>query len=484
MSGVALAFSRAAQHAPQPRPAAAVLPLHVAPVAQTGRHVLLIGGMTWLLTVLMIAPEGFDYSLVTAAFAPEAGGLTSRLMWLALLGCGIVVVLRRARRAATLLRYVNPFLLAFTVLVALSLIWSIEPEVTLRRLMRVVIMLLVAIGVALMGWHRLRFQNLLRPIVTIVLAASIVFGLVLPEYAIHQETSGVLAGAWHGISSHKNGLGDLACVGLIFWTHAWLAREQAAPRALLGAAVAVTCLILSRSSTALMGAMFALLFLVLLLRLPRALQRYMPYLVIAFIAVLIAYAIAMLQILPGSAALLKPIGALTGKDMTFTGRTMIWAVMTDHVRQHPLLGIGYGAYWVVPTPGKASYDYIQRLHFYPGSAHNGYLDIINDLGAVGGIVLLGFLIVFVAQALRLLRSDRAMGALLLALFLHQAIANLSESRWLSVFSVDFVVMTLATVCMGRALWEQDRGRATAAVFAAARAMPAPSARAGPVEVPS
>jgi hypothetical protein len=36
---------------------------------------------------------------------------------------------------------------------------------------------------------------------------------VLPEYAIHQETEGVLAGAWHGLSSHKNGLGDLAAIG-------------------------------------------------------------------------------------------------------------------------------------------------------------------------------------------------------------------------------------------------------------------------------
>jgi hypothetical protein len=230
----------------------------------------------------------------------------------------------------------------------------------------VVTIVSVAIGVALMGWHAHRFQNLVRPILTIVLVASLLFGLLLPEYAIHQETEGVLAGAWHGLSSHKNGFGDLACIGLIFWAHAWLAREQRAPRALLGVSLALVCLVLSRSSTALVGAMFAMLFLVLLLRLPRAFQRYMPFLVVVFILALVTYAVAMLQILPGSAALLKPLGVLTGKDMTFTGRTMIWAVMTDHLREHPLLGIGYGAYWTAPVPGKPAYDYVQRLHFYPG----------------------------------------------------------------------------------------------------------------------
>ena len=178
-------------------------------------------------------------------------------------------------------------------------------------------------------------------------------------------------------------------------------------------------------------------------------------------------------------ALLKPLGVITGKDMTFTGRTMIWAVMVDHLREHPLLGIGYGAYWTLPVPGKPAYDYIQRLHFFPGSAHNGYLDMLNDLGAVGAAVLFGFLVTFVVQALRLLRRDRALGSLLLALFLQQCIANLSESRWLSVFSVDFVFMTLATVTLGRALWEYDLQRIAALPPKPAPGRPRPPAHARP-----
>ena len=57
----------------------------------------------------------------------------------------------------------------------------------------------------------------------------------------------------------------------------------------------------------------------------------------------------------------------------------------------------------------------------------------------------------VLQSLRLLALDRPQAALYLGLFLQQAITNLSESRWLSVQSVDFVIMTLAATALARAL---------------------------------
>jgi hypothetical protein len=129
MSGVALAFGRARRGA-RPSPCRVPVP-HALPAdapAPRGRHVLLIGGMTWLLTVLMIAPEGFDYSLIEAQFGPISGGLLSRLLWILLLTCGVTVVVRRSRRAASLLRHVNPFLLLFVALVAASVLWSIEPR--------------------------------------------------------------------------------------------------------------------------------------------------------------------------------------------------------------------------------------------------------------------------------------------------------------------------------------------------------------------
>jgi O-antigen ligase len=455
---IASAFSRAASVPLAPAAPARVR--QAAPVAHAeprGRHALFIGALVWALTILMIAPEGFDYSVVTT-YAPTSGGALSRLMWISLLVGGIGATIACAGDAVRLLRTLNPWLLVFAGLAFVSLAWSIDVEVTARRLLRVATMLGVAFAFALVGWHRCRFQNMVRPIITLVLAGSILFGIAAPTLAIHQDATGVLAGAWHGLSSHKNGLGDLACIGLILWLHAYLTRERGLVACVCGGLLAAACLVLSKSSTSLVASVFCLAFLALLLRLPVALQRHLAKFVVAFLVLLFAYSIAILQIIPGTEAAMKALHLVTGKDGTFTGRTLIWALIGEHVKQHPLLGTGYGAYWTFKA-GAPSYDFIRYLRFYPGSAHNGYLEIVNDLGAIGGAVLLAYLVAFVRQALALLHIDRTTAALLLALFLHQCVANLSESRWLSVFSVDFVIMTLATAHLGRALLEQRRARA-------------------------
>ena len=456
MNGIASAFSRAAVSSRARTNAhLTVNGLEPAPAngIRDGRHLLLIGSMIWVLVLLMIVPDRFDYAHLSAVSAPESGGIVSRLLWLALLAGGIILILSRVTFAWLLTRWLNFFLLAFVLLAAASLIWSIDPSVTARRLIRILTIVVDATAFALMGWYARRFQNVLRPIITIVLLGSIFFGLAWPDLAIHQETSGVLAGAWHGLANHKNGLGDIACIGLIFWFHAWLSKEVRILPALVGGSLAVACLVLSRSSTSLVAAGFTLLFLITLLRSPRALRRYMPWMVALFIATLLAYSLAVLQIVPGLHTLMSPIGEITGKDMSFTGRTDIWDIVSEHIRLHPLLGTGYGAYWTGYGEGTASYDFFERLNFNPGSAHNGYLEILNDLGALGLIVLFGYLAVFVVQSLRLLKTDGHQASLYLALFLQQAITNLSESHWFSVLSVDFVIITLATTALARGLLE-------------------------------
>jgi exopolysaccharide production protein ExoQ len=152
---------------------------------------------------------------------------------------------------------------------------------------------------------------------------------------------------------------------------------------------------------------------------------------------------------------MAPITALTGKDMWSSGRAEIWAVLSDHIRYHPFLGTGYGAYWTAgPVAGTESYAFMWRMNsFYPGTAHNGYLDIVNDLGLAGLVLLLAYIVTHVRQSLQLMGVDRHQGALYLALFFQQAIANLSETHWFSVRSVDFVIMTLATMALARGLLE-------------------------------
>ncbi|MHB8744035.1 MAG: O-antigen ligase family protein [Sulfuricaulis sp.] len=422
---------------------------------QDDQHSLLLAAMMWVLIVLMIVPEGLDYQSLNTGSVPSAGDPFSRFLWLALLSISAVIIFWRVGLAWLLVRMLNPFMLIFFALAAASVAWSIDPSLSLRRLTRMGTIILTCTAFVLMGWHARRYQNVVRPILTIMLLGSLLFGLFFPTLGIHQETSPELLGAWRGLTNHKNSLGALSCFALIFWSHAWLTQEKKLLPSLAGSALAVTCLVLSRSSTALATAICMLVLLLVLLRAPQGWRPYMPYLVAALAAIILIYALAILDLIPGLRILIAPIIDLTGKDMTFTGRTDIWNIISDHIRYHPLLGTGYAAYWTPgPVAGTDAYEFMWRMGgFYPGSAHNGYLDIINDLGWAGLVCLLAYMVKYFWQSLQLLGIDRNQGALYLALFFQQAITNLSETHWFSVLSVDFVIITLATTALARGLLE-------------------------------
>jgi O-antigen ligase len=245
-------------------------------------------------------------------------------------------------------------------------------------------------------------------------------------------------------------------MALVFWFHGALTREVKWTWAVAGISVSMACLLLSRSTTSLAATLVIAVFLGLALRLPLRARPILKWVVLLGVAALMVYALALLQIIPGLGLLNAPVSALSGKDTTFTGRTEIWAIVSEHIRARPLLGSGYGAFWTaIATPGTESWVFVQRMgSFYPGSAHNGYLEVQNDLGWAGLALLLAYLVVHVQQSLRLLQADYPQAVLLLALFFQQAITNLSETHWFSVLSVDFVLMGLATTCLARALLEQ------------------------------
>jgi exopolysaccharide production protein ExoQ len=418
------------------------------------RYALIVTTLVSTLIVLMIVPEGFNYQMVVAGQTPTSGGLVSRLLWLGLLAGATAVVLWRAALAWMLLRALNPWLLWFTLLALASVLWSIDPMLSVRRDIRLVTILMVALAFALVSWHPWRLQSLLRNLLSWMLMGSILFALAAPQLAIHQETSAELVGAWRGLSNHKNTFGALACIAALLWLHAGLARETPWTRALAGWTLAAVCLLLSRSATSLIAASLGTVLLLILMCSPRELQPFAGLTVGLIALFMMLYALALLEMIPGLRVLLAPVTALTDMDTSFTGRRYIWNIISEHVSQSPVCGTGYGAYWAGPTPDSPSYEFVVRMgSFYPGSAHNGYLEIINDLGWVGLACLVCYLLTYLAQSLRVYGADRRQGALYLVLFIQQAMANLSESHWLNVLSVSFVFMTLATAGLGRLLLE-------------------------------
>jgi O-antigen ligase len=395
----------------------------------------------------------------TGGAAPPVADLSpspvTRTMKIALMAIGLLVIATRVGKSRALLGRLNRFFMVFLLLMVISVLWSVDPSATLARCVSFSTAVLVSFAFCLVGWHSKRFQNVVRPILTLVLAGSLIYIITEPQNAIDFDGAG-----WHGLSGQKNPFGEVCAIGTLLWMHGWISGEVKWWRALAGAALGWICLLLSKSATSILATVFASCFLLMLLRTSPALRRYTPYLVVLFASLMVAYALAVLNLVPGlETLLLSPITALTGKDMTFTNRTAIWEIIKEHAQLHPILGTGYGAYWTGPVPTSQSYVMLSRLYFWPSESHNGYLEVVNDLGFVGLIGLLGYIAVYVRQSLRLFTFDRAQGSLYLAIFFLQAITNLSESGWFSANGVlPVIIVTLATCALARGLLEQNRAR--------------------------
>jgi O-antigen ligase len=413
--------------------------------------------MTWVLIVSLVVPLQYftgDMLLNTSVVAMAAPNPMARTIKLALLAVSVVLLLWKSRTAWLEARVVNPFFWAFMALVPASVLWSVARDATINRYLSLCSIAAPCFAFTLLGWNRTRFQDVLRPLMTALLVASVIFEILYPQYAI-ELGEGTLKNSWRGLTDQKNQFGMLASFSALFWLHAWLNQDKRWWIAIPWLGLSIECVLLSRSSTALLATSLSTLFLWLLMVTPSSLRRLMPYAVSGFAIVVVMYALTVLNLIPGISILLEPLAALVGKDLTFSNRAVIWGIIKEHIALAPMLGSGYGAYWTGAVPSSPSYVFMGRMYFYPTQSHNGYLEMVNDLGFVGLTCLLLYLVYWIRQSLQLMKLDRGQGVLFLGLFFQQAITNLTESTWLAINSAFAIAVgTLATFSMARSLLDQ------------------------------
>ena len=409
--------------------------------------------MVWLIFV-QNAPHslaGFQAGVAGVNFG--AANLSDRSIKLIMLAVGGFLCCIRPRLARDVLR-MNPGLLAVLATAVASTAWSIAPGQTVLRLVSFFAFFLTCLGFGLASWHPRRFQQVLLPPLMIILAGSLVLGMIAPDLVIEASEQYELKNAWHGLTHGKNELGMVGGMSFIICTQLALSARGSRRIALLAAIASLSCLVLSRSNTSLFASGLAVLSM-LVLMLSKTLTRRLASRMVGLAGSLIViYELAIQNLIPGLSFILAPITFLTGKDTTFSSRTTIWAVIKEHIRQRPLFGTGYGAYWIGPLPESPSYVFLSIMWLYPTESHNGYLEIINDLGLWGLACLLFFIYYYFRNSLRLMKIDRAQGSMFIALLIFELVINLSESDWFSR-SNTFAILLLASICMARALVDAD-----------------------------
>lgn len=319
--------------------------------------------------------------------------------------------------------------------------WSIDPEVTQRRVIALAISSAFAIylGVAFRGAH---LPRLLMLCGLGMAAGSFVMVLANPTIGIHQAEN---AGLWRGLWYEKNQMGLVMSAGAVA-AAACLASGD--PRRLLPSItfVATTLLVLAtQSKTSLLcliigcGAIGGLW----------AMHRGGA----AFSVVALWFGVVLTAI-AGYVFITDPATVLIalGKDPSLTGRTDIWAALMRDVAERPWTGFGYSAYWGVDS---IPAEFIRLETQWPvPSAHNGWIDLLIQLGWPGAILTGG--VVLLAAVTTLFRIPGAgaregywgVGYLLVFLLL-----SLSESVLLSHANLPW---TMLLAILARALAAEPR----------------------------
>jgi len=308
---------------------------------------------------------------------------------------------------------VRPVYLAMLGWLVVSVITSIDPGLSARRLIFSLLVILLAAALPLLPTSLKRFSELAAVAVIGVLALCYAGVVLIPARAIHQSYDVIeplLAGNWRGTFSHKN-IASAIMANFIF-IGLFVAKAR---NAYLGWAIVVASAIFLAMSEGKASA--ALLPFVLVLG--WAVQRTRSPVLAAIL--IFAPVIALNLFTVGSLYLdsIKEIDKVILKDPTFTGRNDIWQFALDSISDRPWLGHGFGAFWETPfTVFQPSYD--GSTATTASHAHNAFLDLTLTIGLVGaGIAIVWTLVLpFIdLQRCRRVGADPALTRLFLRMWL-------------------------------------------------------------------
>lgn len=323
---------------------------------------------------------------------------------------------------------------ALVVLALLSTQWSAAPDWTFRR--SVALLATTGFGVFIAARYDPRSMlRILGAAFGLALVLSIAFALVLPQYGIEQ--SSVHTGAWVGIFTQKNQLGQMMVLGAVVFALLRGSLERGRWLATTGAVLCIALVLLSTSKTAL-TVLITLGALTMLFRM----LRWHYTIAVPFLigGVLVGGGTALVLL-----ANLERVLTLMGKDPSLTGRTPMWNAVVSALLERPWLGYGYSAFWL-PWDNSPSAPVIQALQWETPNAHNGFLDLALQLGILGlALFLIGFALAAV-RALQAVRATRTPDALWPILFLcYLLLYNTTESL-LAVQHHVLWVLYVATAC--------------------------------------
>ena len=358
--------------------------------------------------------------LATSLFAHTVALRLALLLVGAALAC--VTAWRNRTDTRLLPAIVLPFLL-WAGWAWLSVVWSIEPERTLKELRNEVVYAGLALWVCFVAAQAANAARIIIPAVGAAAAAVMAIGL--REFSFGWEQ--YLGGLHGGPGDHSSALLTLApCIvmtGWYGWRAGWPRRRLLPAIALLMLGFVAAYFTMNRT----VGVGFALEFLLLggllvLRKRTPASWSARTKLVSGLIAV---------AVIAGAAITLSAVQAkreaLGGKSLARDTRLALWPEIVERISERPLTGYGFGR-GLLRAPLQSEF---RDLDAFLWHAHNIFLEQLVQLGAPGLLLFLVLIAALVREGWRAARDAddvrAACGLALIAVVAGMLVRNMTDT---------------------------------------------------------
>jgi len=427
--------------------------------------------VTWIFILGSRLPSQWLGGQVSqVAEALEEGNPLDRIVFSALIVLAIGVLMSRSFQWGNFIAR-NLALAALLSFALVSACWSDFPFVAFKRWIRDLGSYLVIL-VALSDPRPLEaVRTLLRRVCYLLVPLSILLIKYYPEISKQYDVWTGVAG-FVGAATSKNMLG-VACLisGLFFFwdtVSRWPDRKERRTKRIILVNVAffaMTLWLLNLSNSATSRVCLALGCLLILAAHIRLVQRH-P----VFLKVLVPVFIVVYLILALGFDLNGQLAGSVGRDPTLTDRTKIWTLLLG-MQTNPLLGTGYESFWL-----GSRLERVWQTFNGLNEAHNGYLQVYLNLGLIGLLLVVIFLVASYRNICRRLAPPPSLDSLALAIWAVLVFYNITEAAFLA--SLLWVVFLLGNVRVAASGKYRVRGVAASADAGTTERLPSHLAPAG------
>jgi O-antigen ligase len=272
---------------------------------------------------------------------------------------------------------------------AFSLLWSPVPQLGGRRLL----IMTVIFASSFMMARILGAARTVRFVFTFLLAfvfLSVLAGFILPKIAIHQfnEQAEDVIGTWRGLFGHKGFAGFFAAacfIELIFSQRAFLHKGA-------GLAACGFLLLMSGAKSDIIVLPVSLLLYTMFVLVPRKLGATVPILVVfTLLALLLGLILGLL--------FFDKIELIFSNPNSLNGRVGLWLVVFQFLKNNFWTGGGFDSLFAVGTASPLL-PYSSGWELRAANAHNGYLDVMAQMGFPGLVLSLFSLFIWPIFKLR------------------------------------------------------------------------------------